>query len=149
MQRLCGPLRRRLLSTSAASSLPAFAAVTNPLHKFFHILDGTSRDPLSSLFASAARMHVVKAGLLLTGDEVDAWCARMQKTWNGAATLHTEGNIVLEAKEPGVIVNHSTWTALVNGELISYGTHEDVLEEAENGEWLFQRRVVRHLYAKA
>ena len=90
---------------------------------------------------------------MLSGDEIDEWVARMQASWRGAATLHTEGNIVLDHVEPNVIVNHSTWTALVDGATTAYGTHADILEAVpdEHGvvEWKFRRRVVRHLFSAA
>ena len=137
--------RRRAFSSTP---LPAsVAAVHNPIHKFFHILDGSVDERLSSIFLPDATLHVQKASLVLSGEEIDTWCAKMRAAWGGAATLHTEGNIVLTAPEPGLVVNHSTWTALKDGQLVSYGTHADILEEAA-GEWLFRRRVVRHLYAK-
>ena len=141
--------RGRLFSSSSTALPTNVAAVHNPIHNFFHILDRSVDDKLSSLFLPTATLHVQKLGIVLaSGEEIDAWCERMRTMWDGAATLHTEGNIVLTAPEPGLIVNHSTWTALKDGELISYGTHADILEEAAPGEWLFRRRVVRHLYAK-
>ena len=136
---------QRLFSSTALPTTTA--AVHNPIHQFFHILDGNVGEPLSSLFLPEATLHVQKAGLVLSGEEIDAWCTHMRTGWGDAATLDTEGNIVISAPEPGLVVSHSTWTALVDGELTSYGTHADILEE-KDGEWLFRRRVVRHRYAK-
>ena len=106
-------------------------------------------DPLSSLFMPDATLHIQKVGTVLSGTDIDKFCETMQSKWEGSTTLHTESNIVLEVptESSGVIVNHSCWTALIDGEISAYGTHADVLEE-KDGEWLFRRRVVRHLYSK-
>ena len=146
---LLAPRRRLLLRTFSSSSLPVVLQVHqvhNPIHRFFHILDGTEPEAqLSDLFADA---------------EIDAWCDRMRAGWHGAATLHTESNIVLEQVEPALVVSHSAWTALIDGKVTAYGTHADILEattppQGEQSElplpleWRFRRRVVRHLYSSA
>ena len=129
--------------------LPQLAQLHNPIHRFFHILDGLAHEPLSSLFVPEATLHIQKADAVLSGDQIDAWCARMRSTWAGAATLHTEGNLVFSSGPgPGSVANLSSWQALINGEITAYGTHEDWLEERD-GVWLFRKRVVRHLYARA
>ena len=125
--------------------------VHNTIHRFFHILDGLEPTDggtgLSTLFAAGGSLHIQKAGLVLSEPEdIDGWAAKMQATWAGQPTLHTEANIVLEQPEPGLAVNHSTWFAYVGGSLASYGTHADVLE-ATGDVWRFRRRVVRHLYS--
>lgn len=139
---------KRLFTTEGPT---APLAVTNTLHRFFHVLDGIGDSSMGELFTDGGTMHVMKASLMLTGSaEVDAWCARMREMWDGKATLHTESNIVLSNPEPGVFVNHSVWTAIIDGTVTSYGTHADVLEAttAEAGlEFKFRRRVIRHLYA--
>jgi hypothetical protein len=127
------------------------AAVHNTMHRFFHILDGLEPDaPLSALFAPGGTLAIEKAGVTLGApEEIDAWCVRMRRGWD-APTLHTEGNIVLDAPSAGLVVARSTWSALVGGTLASYGTHDDVLEAVEGGtgtEWRFRRRIVRHLYS--
>ena len=129
--------------------------VHNPIHRFFHILDGLEPSAqLSSLFRPDATLHISKVKAVLSGEEIDEWAARMQATWRGAATLHSEGNIVLDHVEPNVIINHSTWTAVIDGAITAYGTHADVLEAVVNDEyggveWKFRRRVVRHLFSAA
>lgn len=139
--------RRWCCTRSAPHLLGSYAAISNPIHRFFHVLDGMSADPLSSLFLPEATLHIQKAGVVLSGQEIDAWCDRMRASWADAATLHTEGNIVLDMPEQGTVVNHSTWQAVINGEVTAFGTHADVMEERD-GVWLFRRRVVRHLYAR-
>ena len=121
----------------------------NTLHRFFHILDGFEPAmSMGGLFAADdATMHVAKANLTLTGpEEIDAWCERMRKGWEGSPTLHVESNVVLEELEPGLVINHSSWKALVGGSVSAYGTHEDVLENV-SGEWLFRRRVIKHRFS--
>ena len=118
-----------------------------------HILDGLEPTDggtgLSTLFAAGGSLHIQKAGLVLSEpEEIDGWVAKMQGTWAGQPTLHTEANIVLEQPEPGLAVSHSTWFAYVGGSLASYGTHADVLE-ASGDVWRFRRRVVRHLYSSS
>lgn len=159
---LLAPRRRLLLRTfSSSSPLPVVLQVHqvhNPIHRFFHILDGTEPEAqLSDLFADAdATLHISKANAVLAGDEIDAWCDRMRAGWHGAATLHTESNIVLEQVEPALVVSHSAWTALIDGKVTAYGTHADILEattstlpssQGDPSEWRFRRRVVRHLYS--
>ena len=153
--------RRRLLLRTFSSSLPVVLQVHqvhNPIHRFFHILDGTEPEAqLSDLFADAdATLHISKANAVLAGAEIDTWCDGMRAGWHGAATLHTESNIVLEQVEPALVVSHSAWTALIDGKVTAYGTHADILEattstlpssQGDPSEWRFRRRVVRHLYS--
>ena len=107
---------------------------------------------MSALFTTGGTLHIQKAGLMIdTHAGIDAWVENMRTGWSGQPTLHAESNIVISEPEPGLIVSHSTWSAFVGGALASYGTHADVLRKEggsddRNGEWKFQRRVVRHLY---
>lgn len=145
-------------------ALDACHRAAKTIHEFFHILDrqqhvlrGAERaPPLSSLFAAGGAMHVHKAGAVLEGDAIDAWCDRMHAGWGAAATLHTEANIVMERPEPGVVRSRSYWTALVDGAVTAYGTHVDELVAVdgvvngvllERAEWRFRRREIRHLFA--
>jgi hypothetical protein len=92
--------------------------VHNTIHRFFHILDGMdTTHTLHKLFLPGGTLSIEKAGVSLREPaEIDAWCARMRSGWD-APTLHTEGNIVLNALEPGVVTSTSTWSALVGGTL--------------------------------
>ena len=96
-------------------------------------------------------MSIVRPGLLLTGEDIDAWCASMRQNWGDKATLHTESNVVLSAAEPGRVRNTSVWSAIVGGQLASFGTHEDVLVATNAGaggvEWRFENRTIKHLWA--
>ena len=106
---------------------------------------------MSELFTADGTLHVHKADLVLGASEIDGWVARMRGVWDGQPTLHTEGNIVIQEPEAGLIVSHSTWSAFVGGSLASYGTHADILKHVEGSggeaQWKFQKRVVRHLYS--
>jgi len=145
----------RVAASRTYSTALAVHTVNKPIHRFFHILDGIEPSgQMSSLFASPeATLHISKASAVLSGDEIDDWVARMQAGWRGAATLHSEANIILDHVEENVVVSHSTWTAIIDGAITAYGTHADVLEavKSEDGEleWKFRRRVVRHLYSAA
>ena len=133
--------------------------VHNTLHRFFHILDGVDPDAkLSSLFADGATLEISKANAVLSGEEIDAWCAKMRDAWAGAATLHVESNVFLtETDDPfnKIVTNRSTWTATIDGKTTAYGTHADVLEMCDvsralraglDGDWKFRKRVVHHLW---
>ena len=145
-------LLRRPFSTESFSTESA-TSIRNTIHRFFHVMDGLEPETrLSDLFLEDATLHVQKANLVLDAAEVDGWVAKLQAGWVGNPTLHTEGNIVMQEPEPGLVVSHSTWTALVGGNLAAYGTHADILKQVlsndgENHQWKFQRRVVRHLYS--
>jgi len=152
MLRFRNVVTRRLLTSAPQSSLAL--PVHNTIHRFFHILDGLEPEAkMHELFMEDATLHVhvPKANLLLDAGEIDDWVAKTQAGWNGQPTLHTEGNVVIHEPEPGLVVSHSTWSALLGGSLISYGTHADILKQVplDDGEsqWKFQRRVVRHLYS--
>ena len=150
MLRFRNVVTRRLLTSAPQSSLAL--PVHNTIHRFFHILDGLEPEAkMHELFMEDATLHVPKANLVLDAGEIDDWVAKTQAGWNGQPTLHTEGNVVIHEPEPGLVVSHSTWSALVGGSLISYGTHADILKQVplDDGEsqWKFQRRVVRHLYS--
>ena len=138
-------VRRRALAT-------AIHPIHNTIHRFFHILDGLEPEAaMSELFTADGTLHVHKADLKLGASEIDGWVARMRGMWDDQTTLHTEGNIVIQEPEAGLIVSHSTWSAFVGGSLASYGTHADILKHVEGSggeaQWKFQKRVVRHLYS--
>jgi hypothetical protein len=155
---------RRLCQSEARPSPSALVGVHNTIHRFFHVLDGLEAGPrvhtdghltnpgLGNLFLEDGEMHVEKVGLVLQGrEDISAWCQRMREGWAGAPTLHAESNIVL-SMEGGLIVNRSCWSALIDGAVASYGTHDDVLEtvrceESDVVEWRFRKRIVRHLWA--
>ena len=139
-------------SFSAAAPPLALHPIHNTIHKFFHILDGIELEAaMSELFVADGTLHVQKAGLVLDATDIDGWVARMRGVWDGKPTLHTEGNIVIQEPEPGLVVSHSTWSAFVGSSLSSYGTHADILKHVSSSggeaQWKFQRRVVRHLYS--
>ena len=149
-------LRRRpgLTRTTCAASFSTHAqGVHNLLHRFFHILDGVDTESsLGQLFMEPGQeagvtisMHIPKAGLILqTREDIDAWCVHMHKRWT-TPTLHIESNVILQ-DHGETVVNHSYWTALQNGAITAYGTHADVLQRQQDGEWRFWRRVIRHIH---
>lgn len=44
------------------------------------------------------------------------------------------------------MIARSYWTSFQSGNIMSYGTHADVLERQSDGRWLFRDRVIRHIH---
>ena len=62
---------------------------------------------------------------------------------------HWEGNVCVKRGEDGKLTNHSLWKALNGGEVVSTGTHDDVLVKQEDGSWLIESRVIKHTWTAA
>ena len=60
-----------------------------------------------------------------------------------------ESNVHIKMLDDNTAENESYWTAVLGGEIVSTGSHEDVLVRCEfTKRWRFHKRVVRHHWTK-
>ena len=59
--------------------------------------------------------------------------------------------VVVEEQHDVVVVrvrNVSYWKAVKDGEIVSTGTHKDVLERQDDGSYKFVERIITHTWSK-
>jgi hypothetical protein len=60
-----------------------------------------------------------------------------------------ESNVNINIKNECEATSMSYWMAVLGGDIVSTGSHEDTLVRDEHsGLWLFQKRIIRHHWTK-
>lgn len=122
--------------------------VVNSINEMLMCMDSGNQGRFGELFTSDAVLEVVATSKVCTGTtEIEGFCAFLHEKLKGF--IHEESNIVLTQVSETEVKNYSYWKSMKDGEIRSYGTHEDTfVYSQERRSFLCSRRVIRHLFSK-
>jgi hypothetical protein len=135
------------ISTSTSASAKDILQIHNCINQFIHCLDSGDGDLMASLFIEENPIVcVTKIEKEYKGkEEIEQFCESVHDTFVDVS--HWESNIVIHFNEDdSQASNNSYWKAIKAGNIIAYGTHDDLFTRDGNHKWKFVERQINHLW---
>ena len=120
--------------------------INNCINSFLQCLDNGNGKEMSQLFAKNGTIEIVKINKLIKGQEsIVSFCESLHEKFKGCT--HWESNVVIKFnKDLKSATNESYWKGIKQDKTVSYGLHKDTFIKNENGNWVFQHRIIQHLW---
>ena len=154
-----------LSSKTNVVSAATIVQVTNTVNKVFHMQDSGDGEGFARCFAkNGASCTVEKANKTWSGEKelisLGMWLYNTFTVAKGCR--HWEGNVYVTALTPedAAALGHpvavrqiSYWKSLSGGDVLSSGTHEDILvpndadTSGDDKEWVILTRIIRHTFS--
>ena len=128
--------------------------ITNTLNACMLAMDSGDGDAFANCYTRDGRCTIVMSGKTTVGREsLSALCVALHARFCVAMNCrHWEGNVcVTKGDNDGELRNRSYWKAMDGGEVVSTGTHDDVLVQSPDGSgaWCIKSRIISHIWTKA